>query len=218
MNKYLTIRDLNVAYYKNNILENVNLDLYEDERIAIIGKNGAGKTTLIEAIMGTNNAIVKGYLKFENEIEKNIKTIFQTYDFDRDFNLLKLYRIYMEVNGLKPEKDYNQVFEKYDLAGLEKKKFHKLSGGQKQKFKLMMCLELKPKLLILDEITTALDYQWRQEILKILKNYLDLNPGCALILVSHDLNEILTLTEKQYIIEDKTLKRVDNIRDHFKMN
>lgn len=51
-----------------------------------------------------------------------------------------------------------------------------------------MCLALHPKLLILDEITTLLDYQWRQEILKIVQNYLDENKERSLILVSHDFN------------------------------
>lgn len=213
--KYLSIRDLSSAYGKKEILKNINLDLASGERIGIIGKNGSGKTTLIETILGVNNAKVSGYLKFENKIEKEMKSIFQDYQYDRDFNLGYLYKIYCEISGIKPRKDLDTLFSEYDLSGLRKRKFHKLSGGQKQKFKLLMCLELHPKLLILDEITTSLDYQWRQEVLKIVQNYLDENKECSLILVSHDFNELTKLTYKQYLVQDKLLSLVTDLNEHF---
>lgn len=215
VNKYLEINDLSISYFKHPVLENVNLNLYAGQRIGIIGKNGCGKTTLVETIMGVNNPNVFGSLKYFLNIENDIKAVFQEYEYERTLSLKQIYKMYASINKSQVRSDLNKMFCEYGLDGLEHKKYHKLSGGQKQKFKLLMCLELEPKLLILDEVTTSLDFLWRQEILKIIKCYLTQHPECALILVSHDYHELKTLTDKQYLIDNKNLDEIYDLNTYF---
>lgn len=212
---YIDIKRLEVSFGRKTILTDINLEVNAGDRIGIIGKNGAGKTTLIETIMGVNNAKLTGYLNFNNEADKKIKAIFQDYQYDKALTLKKLYVVYCKMNGTEPCKNIADVFKKYDLLHLMKRRYHNLSGGEKQKFKLLMCLELKPQILVLDEITTALDYEWREQIFNVLNEYLNKNPECAVLMVSHDKRELKKLTTKCYLIKDNTNFLVENMEGYF---
>lgn len=212
---YVVIKNLSIIINKNEILKNINFEISSGDRIGIMGKNGAGKTTLIETIIGVNSASVTGTLKFNNNIQKSIKAVLQNYVYDNSLSLKNLYKIYSLIAGVKPEHEVKKVFEKYELEHCLKRKYNTLSGGEQQKFKLLMCLELKPKLLIIDEISTSLDYFWRTEILTVINEYIKSNPDCALVLVSHDYNELSALTNKIYLIKDKTNTLIKNLEDYF---
>lgn len=214
--KYLEIKNLNISFFKNPVLNNINFELHAGQRIGIVGQNGSGKTTLVETIMGVNDPKVEGELTYFNDIENHMKAVFQEYQYERTFNLGQIYKIYSQISLVKPRDDIKKMFSEYGLEGMHRRYFHRLSGGQKQKFKLMMCLELKPKLLILDEVTTSLDFLWRQEILKIIKNYLNENPECALILVSHDYAELFHLTDQQFLIQNGSMLPITNLDKYFK--
>lgn len=196
-------------------LSDINLEINAGDRIGIIGKNGAGKTTLVETIIGVNNAKVSGELSFSNNVQNSMKAIFQEYQYDRVLTLKQVYKIYSLISGVKPKKDIDKLFDYYDLSGFEKRKFHSLSGGEKQKFKLLMCLELKPKLLILDEISSSLDFEWRSEIFTVINRYSNENKDCALLLISHDYNELKNLTSRRYLIKNGTNIYVENLEDYF---
>lgn len=213
--KYVEISDLDIWYFRNLILKGVALEINAGDKIGILGKNGTGKTTLIETIMSITSAHYNGNITYYHGIENNIKSVLQEYQYDRGLSLVGLYKLYCSLNLTPVRKDLKEMFSEYGLDGLLRKHYHKLSGGQKQKFKLMMCLELKPKLIILDEITTSLDFLWRQEILLIINQYLFKNPEAALVIVSHDYNELKVLTDTQYVIEDKSLQKVDDLDELF---
>lgn len=215
--KYIEIKNLSINFGKENILNNVNLEVNSGQRIGIIGENGSGKTTLVETILGVNNARVHGILHYLNNINYDMKAVFQEYQYDGGFSLKTIYKNYCNLNKTPVRKDLKELFAHYGLAGMQNKRFHKLSGGQKQKFKLLMCLELHPKLLVLDEITTSLDFKWRQEILKMIQLYLEQNPECSLLLVSHDYNELVKLTDTYYLVKDKTLYPVFDLKPHFEI-
>lgn len=212
---YIDAQNLTIAYGKNTILENINFKVFKGEKIGIIGKNGSGKTTLVESLMGVNNAEISGQLMFYENIQKYIRAVFQEYEFDRGMSLKHIYLMYSLLTGLEPYKDVKALFKAYDLEDKLNDRFHKLSGGQKQKFKLLMCLELKPKLIILDEVTTSLDIEWRSEIFKIINAYFDLNPDCALILISHDYRELKRLTNKNYLISNKKIEEIKDLESYF---
>lgn len=212
---YLELRNLSIRYSKNVILENVNLTVHDGERIGILGKNGTGKTTLVETILGVNNAFVSGELLYFNDIEFSMKAVFQEYEFDRVISLKKIYKLYSLISGIKPTNNIKELFQSFGLADKQDSKFYKLSGGQKQKFKLLMWLSLRPRLVILDEITSSLDIEWRKEILMILKDYFAKNPNASLILISHDYRELQHLTKVNYVIENKQLKPINNLGEYF---
>lgn len=120
---------------------------------------------------------------------------------------------YSKLSGIK-EVNY-EIFDKYELGDVKKKKFRSLSGGEKQKFKLLLCLEFNPELIILDELTTSLDYQWRIDIVNDINNYLNNHKSAILLLVSHDPKEIKKLCNKFYLVKDKKINQIDNIDAFF---
>lgn len=212
----IEVSNLSIKYKKqNSILENVNLKIYEGDRIAIIGPNGSGKTSFVESIIGLNKNY-KGEIKIGSEIKNSIRNIFQEVDYDRELSLKFLYENYSRIAGLKKEEINMNVFEKYNLSHLSNKKYSSLSGGEKQKFKLLMAIELKPKCLIIDEISTALDSQWKIQIVKIVKKFLEENPKTILIIISHEEKEIKELSNKAFLIKNKNFIRIPEIDNYFR--
>lgn len=213
---YVKCIDLSVSYGKNIVLDHISFEIKQGDRIGIIGKNGAGKTTFIESLIGVSTGTINGNIYFDKEIEKNIKIVFQNYWYDSTFNLSFLYKYFCKIAGLKPTNNIKELFDKYELGHCLKRKFKNLSGGEAQKFKLLMCLELQPKLIILDEITTSLDYRWRTNIITIINNYINSNYDAALIMISHDLNELKALTKQHFLIKDKKIFAISNLDYFFK--
>lgn len=210
----IEVKNLAVRYGKKVILENVNLSIGKGERIAILGKNGSGKTTLVESISGCKK--FKGQVSIDKNFKKNIRQIFQDVVYDNDLSLKDIYKYYAQLMNLTKNEINFEVFEKYDLKDQINQKYKSLSGGQKQKFKLLMTIEMKPKILIVDEVTTALDFEWRVKIIGILKTYLEDNPECIFIMVSHNFDEIHKLTNKYFLVENKNISSIPSISEYEK--
>lgn len=208
----VSVKDLSVKYGSKVVLDNINLSFNGGDKIAIIGKNGSGKTTFVETLMGLNKPF-KGSVEISENLKKKTKCVFQDIDYDNELTLNELLYFYSKLSGIK-EVNY-EIFDKYELGHVKKKKFRSLSGGEKQKFKLLLCLEFNPELIILDELTTSLDYQWRIDIVNDINNYLDNHKSAILLLVSHDPKEIKKLCNKFYLVKDKKIDQIDNIDAFF---
>lgn len=209
----IKIDNLLIKYGKRIILKNICFEINKSDRIAILGKNGAGKTTLVEAISGCRK-YQSGKISFEpNKKDLSIRCVFQDVDYDSELKLWEIYKYYFKLFGVKISD--KKIFEKYDLSLVINRKYSSLSGGERQKFKLLMCLEAEPKTIILDEVTTSLDFLWRQQIIKIIKEYLDKKPDTSLLLVSHDPKEVMELCNSFFLIEDRGLKKINDINIFF---
>lgn len=213
----IQINQLSVHFKNKDVLDRVSLDINEGDRIGIIGKNGSGKTTLIETMIGANALKKRGSITYYDKENHNLKAVFQEYNFDNHFNLKKTFKYFSQIALLDYRDDeIDALFEKYEIYHVRKSKYNKLSGGEKQKFKLMMAIELQPNILVLDELTTSLDYEWRQEIIDlILKNINDDANKKALVIVSHDYYELKNLCNKFYLLANGKLKPVE-LDDYFK--
>ncbi|MDQ0513929.1 ABC-2 type transport system ATP-binding protein [Mycoplasmoides fastidiosum] len=211
----INVKNLSIKYGKRIILNDINLSLKPGDRVAILGKNGTGKTSLAETIAGVR-ALQKGTVEIDPIYKNNTRVLFQDVNFDSDLNLKQLFYFYLRICNIFDKELEKTAFVKYELDHVKNKKFKKLSGGEKQKFKLMLTLELKPKFLIVDEISTSLDYEWRSNVLKIIKNYLRNNEDVILLIISHDEKEIRALTDKYYLIEDQSLDPINNLDSLFK--
>lgn len=208
----VNVKNLSVKYGSKVVLDNINLSFSGGDKIAIIGKNGSGKTTFIETLMGLNNPF-KGCVEISDNLKTKTKCVFQDIDYDNELTLNELLYFYSKLSGLA--KVNYEIFDKYELGHVRKKKFRSLSGGQKQKFKLLLCLEFNPELIILDDLTTSLDYQWRIDIVNNINSYLEVHKSAILILVSHDPKEIKKLCNKFYLVKDKKIDQIDNIDAFF---
>jgi ABC-2 type transport system ATP-binding protein len=152
----ITINNLKKTFRKYAILDIDNLVIGDNEKVAIVGKNGVGKTTLCEIIMGTQ-APTSGKIETSiDDLRKN--AVFQETGFSNDVNIYSIAKFYQDIFRAR-DFDLDASFEKYEIADLKKRRYNRLSGGQKQKFKLLISQLNQPNLLLLDELTTSLDYE-----------------------------------------------------------
>lgn len=211
----IQIKNLKYSYphTEKEIFHDFALDIKEGEWISILGKNGSGKSTLAKIIMGLLE-IQEGsiYIKDKllnneniNEIRQKIGMVFQnpdnqfvgvTVEDDVAFGLEN-----MQVDP----KDMDDIIENalsiVGMSDFRKKEPHNLSGGQKQRVAMASVLALNPEIIILDEATSMLNPQGRNQVLAVLADLKIKNPNLTVIMITHDMDEAM-LTDRVVVIND----------------
>ncbi|WP_313562147.1 energy-coupling factor ABC transporter ATP-binding protein [Ruminiclostridium cellobioparum] len=198
------------AYDKNNILENINLTIDDGEFIAIVGRNGAGKTTLMKLFNGllkptSGTVTVEGLdtrLARTSELAGHVGFLFQNPDRQICQNTVKA-----EIEfGLKCILTDKNEIEERCLATMESFGFEgdkdpfSLSRGERQKVALASVLALSPKIMVLDEPTTGLDYKECMQIMEVIKA---LNSrGTTVVMVCHDMELVTDFAQRVLVIGD----------------
>ena len=190
MKKILEVKDICKTYQSQNgeieALKNISFDICEGEYISIIGPSGCGKSTLLSIISGLENK-TSGEVYIDGKIG---------YMLQKD-NLLEWRTIYKNVLlGLEIQKEntpenrayVEELLKKYGLYEFKDKYPTQLSGGMRQRVALIRTLAIRPKILLLDEAFSALDYQTRlmvtEDVYKILKA-----ENITALMVTHDISE-----------------------------
>lgn len=203
----ITINQGKLAYTDHMVLENLCLNIFSGEKVAIVGKNGSGKSTLIQGIL-TKAGLCENKLEMlKTEGEWLISGQAKIGYLDQHYHNLKPNeRVFDTIQNLVPEWSYTEVrrhlndflFRKNEE--IEAKTAH-LSGGEKARLSLAQIAALSPDLLILDELTNNIDLETKEYIVQVLQNYTG-----ALLVISHDeffLREIAI--ESLYLIDENTL-------------
>ena len=207
----LRVENINKTYQAKNgeiiALDNISFDVKNGEYISIIGPSGCGKSTLLSIIAGlekqtSGNIVVKekiGYmLQRDNLLEW--RTILNNV----------LFGLEVQKTKTKENKKYAiELLKKYGLYEFKDKYPGQLSGGMRQRVALIRTLAIKPKILLLDEAFSALDYQTRlmvtDDIYKILKN-----ENITAIMVTHDISEAIAMSDRIVVLTKRPAK-VKNI-------
>jgi macrolide export ATP-binding/permease protein macB len=190
-------KSFNQGEFKNSVLKDINLIVKQGDFISIMGPSGSGKSTLIN-ILGLLDSDFRGEYKLNGEIIKSLNedqhATLRNNDIGfvfQQFHLIDEYTVRENIllSFLYSEKKANLKYIESlveDLGLVEKLNEYpnNLSGGQKQRVALIRALAHKPKFLIADEPTGALDEESRDEILQILQNLN--NSGTTIIIVTHD--------------------------------
>ncbi|MDD3787311.1 MAG: ABC transporter ATP-binding protein [Petrimonas sp.] len=205
MNKIIDIQSLSVGYEnKPDVIRNVNLSVYENDFLGIIGPNGGGKTTLLKAILGLIKP-AEGSISFFDAGRKvnslNIGYLPQINQIDKKFPISVQDVI---LSGLTPKgrivKRYTHsdkelarsVAEKMGVEELLSRAIGELSGGQLQRVLLGRAIIDNPKLIILDEPNSYVDKLFETNFYKLLG---EINKNIAVILVSHDVGTIISMVK-----------------------
>ena len=214
MKKVLEVKDICKTYQAENgeieALKNINFEVEEGEYVSIIGPSGCGKSTLLSIISGLENK-TSGEIKTDGKIG---------YMLQKD-NLLEWRTIYKNVllgleiqktNTDENKKYVDELLKKYGLFEFKDKYPRQLSGGMRQRVALIRTLAIRPKVLLLDEAFSALDYQTRlmvtEDIYKILKN-----ENITALMVTHDISEAISMSDRVIVLSHRpaTVKKIYDI-------
>ncbi|MFZ9706523.1 MAG: ABC transporter ATP-binding protein [Ilumatobacteraceae bacterium] len=215
----LSVQNLTIRFGNRVVVDNATFTLDGGERLGVIGESGSGKTLMSLALIGLLpvSAHVSGSVMFEGEELIGLS--------DRELSVLRgdkigmvfqepltalnpLMRIGKQIalpmrihRGLSRKESLQRAVELCERVGLPEPERtirsypHQLSGGQRQRVGLAIALACKPKLLIADEPTTALDVTVQKEVLSLIDRLVK-EEGSALVFVSHDLPVVSTMADK----------------------
>ena len=223
MDKILELKDISKKYQskKGEILaiDNINMRVTEGEFISIIGPSGCGKSTLLSIISGLEEKTT-GEIYIEGEKIEGISAKIG-YMLQKDC-LLEWRTIWsnvvlgLELKGKINEENKNYVenlLKKYNLYDFKDKYPSELSGGMRQRAALIRTLAVRPKILLLDEAFSALDYQTRIMVTNDIYNILR-KEGITAIIVTHDISEAISMSDRVTVLT----KRPGTIKDIHKID
>ena len=200
MKPIIKIEHLAAGYEGKEVLHNVNLTIYQDDYLGIIGPNGGGKTTLMRLILGlmkpTEGSI--SYYKDGHAVKEITMGYLPQYnDLDKQFPISVYEVVLSGLNKTKSlfarfGKAHHQLvadtLERMQLSDLKDRHIGALSGGQLQRVLLARAIVSKPDVVILDEPNTYIDRRFQKQMYEMLEQ---INKECAIIIVSHDIAEVL---------------------------
>ena len=223
MENILKLENVSKIYQHKNgelvAIDNINLEVSEGEFVSIIGPSGCGKSTILSIIAGLEQK-TKGDIFIAGEkVEDGSSKV--GYMLQRDC-LLEWRTIFdnvifgLEIKKIKTKENIKYVEEllkKYGLYEFKDKFPSQLSGGMRQRVALIRTLAIKPKILLLDEAFSALDYQTRikvtVDIYKILKK-----ENITTIMVTHDITEAISMADRVVVLT----KRPGMIKEIYDIN
>ena len=211
------IQNLSFSYTSDKtVLNDINIEIEEHEKIGLIGSNGVGKSTLLKLLVGivelpkeSRNKIHISSLELTQknlkEIRKNVGYIFQ----DSDSQLF-MPTVYADVSFGCENYGYDQeevqkrtknALKQVHLENLAQRQIYHLSGGEKKLVAIAGILTLEPQIMLMDEPSAALDPKNRRNLIHILNDL-----SCAKLIASHDLDFIYDTCDRVILLHQGKVK------------
>ena len=228
----IQVKNLSFKYGLNQVLENLNFNIFSGEYVGLIGPNGGGKTTLIKLILGLESTST-GSILIDGEQVKNFKNwtkigyvpqkiLQSSIGFpatvreivESGLNVHKKPWQKLSINDLKA---IQKALEISDILHLQNRLIEALSGGERQRVFLARSLVTQPKILILDEPTVGVDSKTQDKFYDFLK-HLNQNHKITIIFVSHDLPVVAKQTNRVLCLNQNLIQHgspADILQDDF---
>lgn len=212
-------KTFNDGVLKVDVLRNVNLNIAEGERVAIVGASGSGKSSLLHILGGldkpTRGSVVVGGQEVTklSDVERSrlrnryLGFVYQFHHLLPEFTVLENVCIPLLLRGSKPQDAEQKALSLLEKVGLVARREHKLgelSGGERQRTAIVRALVTDPLCVLADEPTGNLDNRTAEKVYEML---LELNQACntSLVIVTHDLN-LANKMDRVLTLENGTLK------------
>lgn len=209
--KLFNVKNVAFSIKKREILKDINLEIYEGERLLLLGENGCGKTTLLRLL-------ARLYKPTKGEIEQFINPkINRRYRGKKWFNRVGVvyqnpnYQLFMptverEISFGAESREYAQeIIKLFGLEDLKNRHPQSLSEGQKRRVSIAAVAATNPKVLLLDEPTVGQDYKGLCRLIEIL-NALHKRTGNTMITVTHDMRCAEALCDRAVLIDGGVVK------------
>ena len=215
-NYFLKVNNLNKSFKKDNeeieVLKNINLNVNKGEFISIVGTSGCGKSTLLNIIAALDKP-TSGDINYSFNVKEDIGYMMQDSALLPWFNIEKNAHLASKIKKINSTSYINTLLNKYGLNNFKNSYPNVLSGGMKQRVSLIRTIGTYPKLLLLDEPFSKLDYQSRLlislDVYKLVKEN-----NITTILITHDIAEAISLSDKVIVLSKRpaTIKKIYDIK------
>ena len=221
MSNQVQVKDVIKKFDQVRAVDGVSLEIEQGQFFSLLGPSGCGKTTLLRLIAGfevPNSGDILIDSKSMDGVDPNLRPtnmVFQNYAIFPHLNVEQNVAYGLRKKKLTNSERasmINQALDLVGLSGLNERSSNALSGGQKQRVALARALILKPKVLLLDEPLSALDKKLREQMQSELR-HLQKAVGITFILVTHDQEEALTMSDKVAVMFDGKVEQVASPRD-----
>ena len=217
----IELRSLTKSYGDNTILQDLNLTINNGEFLTILGPSGCGKTTVLRLIAGFEE-INGGQIILDGEDvshlpaeQRPVNTVFQSYALFPHMTIFENVAFGLRMQKVPEAEIKPRVLEALRMVQLEEmadRKPAQLSGGQQQRIAIARAVVNKPKVLLLDESLSALDYKLRQQMQNELKA-LQRQLGITFIFVTHDQEEALTMSDRIIVMRKGKIQQDGSPRE-----
>lgn len=211
----IELRSLTKSYGDKTIIDGLNLTINNGEFLTILGPSGCGKTTVLRLIAGLEDPnggkiILDGQDITEVPAERRfVNTVFQSYALFPHMTIFENVAFGLRMQKVPNAEIKPRVMEALRMVRLEEmaeRKPTQLSGGQQQRIAIARAVVNKPKVLLLDESLSALDYKLRKEMQNELKA-LQRQLGITFIFVTHDQEEALTMSDRIIVMNKGNIEQ-----------
>lgn len=210
----LEVKKLSASYGSYTVLQNVNLSIERGEVVSLIGSSGSGKSTLLRVLMGLlkpdagevridGHAVDYGSRASLKSIRDRMAIVFQQYNLFQNMDVLKNVTIAPVEIKKRPradvEREAKAILERVGLSAKLSAFPDQLSGGQQQRVAIARALTLKPEILLLDEVTAALDPELVNEVLDTVGELAA--EGITMLIVSHEMGFVREVSTRVVMMD-----------------
>ncbi|HEV8685906.1 MAG TPA: amino acid ABC transporter ATP-binding protein [Gaiellaceae bacterium] len=199
MSEALQLEDVHKSFGRNEVLRGIDLTLAEHEVVCLIGASGSGKSTLLRCVnllepIDEGRVVVGGEEITAprvdvNRVRREIGIVFQAYNLFPHMSVLANVtlgpRKALGLSRAEAEQRADELFARFGLADKRDAYPDSLSGGQQQRVALIRALAMRPKLMLLDEITSALDPELIAEVLNVVRELAA--GGMTMLIATHEM-------------------------------
>ena len=211
----LEVQNLTKSYEKGNIvLKNLSFSLKKGEVVVVVGPSGCGKSTFLKCLnrleeidsgeIILNGKVISSESNKVNEIREKIGMVFQSYELFSNMNIMKNLTLAPTLVQKRNKEEVQKEAEKLlDRVGLLEKKNsypRQLSGGQKQRVAIIRSLIMHPQILLLDEITAALDPEMVREVLQVVLELA--KEGMTMVIVTHEMEFARAVSDRVIFMDN----------------
>ena len=228
----LLLENVHKSFGENEVLKGIDLTVEPHEVVCLIGASGSGKSTLLRCVnlvepIDAGRVVVEGEeITAEgvdaNRIRRRIGIVYQSYNLFPHMTVLRNItlapREALKQDRTEAEENARKVLERFGLLDKQDEYPDRLSGGQQQRVAVVRALAMRPHLMLLDEVTSALDPELVAEVLAVIKELA--REGMTMLIATHemsfarDIADRVCFLEAGHILEEGSPDRIFSSPEH----
>lgn len=225
---HLEIHDISSSYGKQEVLRGVSLSADKGEVVSLIGPSGSGKSTLLRVLIGltpptAGEVFAAGErVEYANKaslkaLRRRMSIVFQQYNLFQNMSVLDNVTVapvkVQKAPRAEVEQHARKLLEKVGMSEKEQAYPEELSGGQQQRVAIARALATKPEILLLDEVTSALDPERVKEVLDTIRSLT--NEGITMVIVSHEMSFVREVSTRVAMMDEGRIVEVGSAEQIF---